>query len=124
MTTDGLDDIVIDMKCDEAATINNQGRDAQVYYILGLGEDQPQSVWVALINWQPEEPGDVFLELHRTRRGCYVGMRDAILDNSMADDDMADPFSELEGRDLEYAVQDYLEKRGYYFTVEEVALGD
>ena len=35
MTEEELDEIVHDLKSEEAAEINNQGREAQIEYILG-----------------------------------------------------------------------------------------
>ena len=35
MTEEDLDEIVHDLKAGEAAEINNQGKDAQIEYILG-----------------------------------------------------------------------------------------
>ncbi len=35
MTEEELDEIVHDLKAEEAAEINNQGKDAQIDYILG-----------------------------------------------------------------------------------------
>jgi hypothetical protein len=38
MTEEELDEIVHDLKSEEAAEINNRGKDAQIEYILGLLE--------------------------------------------------------------------------------------
>ena len=35
MTEEELDDLVHDSKAEEAAEINNQGKDAQISYLLG-----------------------------------------------------------------------------------------
>ncbi|MCL4502388.1 MAG: hypothetical protein M1438_11140 [Deltaproteobacteria bacterium] len=39
MSEEDLDELVHDLKGEEAAAINNQGRDAQIAYILGLETD-------------------------------------------------------------------------------------
>lgn len=39
MSAEDLDELVHDLKSEEAAAINNQGREAQVAYILGLETD-------------------------------------------------------------------------------------
>lgn len=37
LSSDVLDEIIHDMKADEAASINNEGKDAQIEYIIDNG---------------------------------------------------------------------------------------